>query len=75
MNNEIEVPPDLREKMYQDFRSYGEILPDGRSFLKEVTVEIDRFDVVFWPNESQHRGRPHCLIKMGEDSGGVAAQS
>jgi hypothetical protein len=68
MNKDVEIADDLRERMYEDFRSLGEILPDGRSFLKEVTVTIDDFNAIIRPNESQHRGRPHCLIAMGEDS-------
>ena len=68
MADEVAVADDLRQRMYDDFRSFGEILPDGRSFLTEVTVTIDNFRALIRPNESQHRGRPHCLIAMGEDS-------
>lgn len=68
MGDEVRVADDLRQRMYEDFRSFGEILPNGQSFLKEVTVTIDNFSAVIRPNESQHRGRPHCLIAMGEDS-------
>lgn len=66
---ELEVPFGLRTEIYEDFQKLGEIQADGRSFLKEVTVNIERFRVVIRTNESQHRGRPHCLIQMGEDSG------
>jgi hypothetical protein len=66
--DDIQVSDALRKSLYGQFQSLGEIMPDGRSFLKEVTVTIDRFNAIIRPNESQHRGRPHCLIVMGEDS-------
>jgi hypothetical protein len=65
---EKDVPRDLLERMYGSFVQTGEILENGLSFLKEVSVPIDGFKAVIRPNESQHRGRPHCLIAMGEDS-------
>ena len=66
--DEITIPKELSRSMLDSFTSYGKIQEDGRSLLTEVTVEIGRFKAVIRPNESQHRGRPHCLIEVNEAS-------
>jgi hypothetical protein len=63
-----EAPDELVRRMYDEFTMFGEIQENGMSLLKEVTVSLDGFRVTIRPNESQHRGRPHCLIAMGEFS-------
>ena len=68
MSGSIDASPELLERVYITFTQLGEIQENGLSFLKEVTVALPQFKVVIRPNESQHRGRPHCLIAMGEKS-------
>jgi hypothetical protein len=68
MTQEVQGPDVLAKLIYSDFQSYGQIQEDGLSYLTEVTVSLNNFRVVLRPNEGQHRGRPHCLIEMGEDS-------
>jgi len=67
-DEEVTIPKELSRSMLDRFTAYGEIQEDGRSLLAEVTVEIGRFKAVIRPNESQHRGRPHCLIELNETS-------
>lgn len=66
------MPYELTESelnaLKQKFATYGPIDEQGRSFLIEVTVELRGFKAVIRPNESQHRGRPHCLIAVDEKS-------
>ena len=66
--DQIAIPKELSRSMLDSFIAYGEIQEDGRSLLTEVSVEIGRFKAVIRPNESQHRGRPHCLIEVNETS-------
>lgn len=68
IKNEIAIPQGISRSMLDTFIAYGEIQEGGRSLLTEVTVEIGRFKAVIRPNESQHRGRPHCLIEINETS-------
>lgn len=68
MSDDIEAPEQLRNLIYQTFSQIGEIQENGLSYLKEVTVSLPEFEVIIRTNESQHRGRPHCLIAMGENS-------
>ncbi len=68
MERDINVPSELLERIYNSFVSIGEIQENGLALLKEVSVSIGDFKAIIRTNESQHRGRPHCLIAMGESS-------
>ncbi len=66
----MEVPAQLAQAIRNDIHSYGPILEGGVSLLIEKTYpEIDQFKVEIFPNESQHRGRPHCRVTT--DKGAV----
>jgi hypothetical protein len=64
MEDELIADDELAKKVVDAFRAYGPILENGLSFLAEVAIRMEGFRIVFRPNESQHRGRPHCLIEM-----------
>ena len=51
--------------MLDTIRAIGRILEDGNSLLIEKRyLGIDDFKVFVYPNESKHRGRPHCEVKI-----------
>jgi hypothetical protein len=64
MTDDIEVTGDQLEKLQAGFRAYGQIREDGLSLLTEVAIDLTGFKVIIRPKESQHRGRPHCLIEI-----------
>ena len=64
MTDEAKVEGELLKSIADSFRAYGPIMENGMSMLNEVSIQLERFKVVIRPNESQHRGRPHCLIEL-----------
>jgi hypothetical protein len=68
MTQDVQMPDEFIARIYATFSQLGEIQENGLSYLKEVTVSLPEFRVIIRTNESQHRGRPHCLIAMGENS-------
>lgn len=68
MNDAAEVDGELYDLLRSRFVAYGENQDDGRSFLEEVANSLDGLRMIFRPNESQHRGRPHCLVEVSGKS-------
>lgn len=65
----MNVSSELANEIRQSIRAYGQIQENGLSFLTEKTYpEIDQFKVEIFPNEGQHRGRPHCKITTDKGS-------
>jgi len=63
------VPAELDKALRRTFATLGEIMEDGRSFLIErLFDQIKDFRCEIFPNESQHRGRPHCKMTADEKS-------
>lgn len=75
MADEIVIDGELLQKIIDRFRSYGPIMENGLSLLTEVKVDLGRFKAIIRPNESKHRGRPHCLIECDEKSASIDIQS
>lgn len=66
-NDEILLSDDFTELLRSRIRTYGPIREDGFHQLNEqLYPEIDEFRVIFYPNESQHRGRPHCKVVIAD---------
>ncbi len=66
----IEVVSELRDEILSEIQAIGPTDNMGRSFLVEKQYkEIRQFKVEIFPNESTHRGRPHC--KVTTDKGAV----
>ncbi len=70
MTKHIDVTGDLGKAFLHSMTAKG---PDGSSpnmLLEKQYPEIKLFKVSIWPNESQHRGRPHCAVR--HDKGQVS---
>lgn len=75
MADEIVIDGELLHKITDRFRSYGPIMENGLSLLFEVKFDLGKFKAIIRPNESKHRGRPHCLIEHDEKSASFDIQS
>jgi hypothetical protein len=70
----MEVSNELATSIRTKIQSMGPTLASGKQMLTErVYKEVDTFKIEVFPNEGQHRGRPHC--KVTTDKGAVTVDA